>query len=137
MSFRSILFNQCHELHNAHQVPICRSVNSRWCCILDNQHTNSPGIAAFVFLLVTLGYLGLASFQISAINDKVLHFLAFFLLTVRLWLKNVLPLVLKLLADNILLGARHSTSASAQNYPCIDHSALFSCLGSSPALPTE
>lgn len=37
---------------------------------------------AFLFLLLGCAYLGLTSIQIPTINDKVLHFLAFFILTV-------------------------------------------------------
>ena len=42
-----------------------------------------PG--AFIFLLLAAAYLGLSSIQIPQINDKVLHFVTFFLLTIAFY----------------------------------------------------
>ena len=39
-------------------------------------------IGAFAALVVISGYVGLSSLAIPAVNDKLLHFLDFFLLTV-------------------------------------------------------
>ncbi|MCJ1356231.1 MAG: hypothetical protein MMC33_006225 [Icmadophila ericetorum] len=44
-----------------------------------------PFAGAFLLLLATSAYLGLTSYQLSAINDKVLHFLSFFVLTLTFY----------------------------------------------------
>ncbi|KAI9724979.1 MAG: hypothetical protein M1812_000255 [Candelaria pacifica] len=41
-----------------------------------------PFACAFLFLLLASGYLGLTSLQLDLVNDKVLHFITFFLLTI-------------------------------------------------------
>ncbi|CAF9924718.1 hypothetical protein IMSHALPRED_006276 [Imshaugia aleurites] len=40
-----------------------------------------PFLSAFLLLLLGAAYLGLSSIQVPQVNDKVLHFLTFFLLT--------------------------------------------------------
>ncbi|MCJ1311392.1 hypothetical protein MMC25_005063 [Agyrium rufum] len=45
----------------------------------------SPFAGAFTALILLLGYLGLSKLQISAVNDKVLHFVAFFALTISFY----------------------------------------------------
>ncbi|KAI9860328.1 MAG: hypothetical protein M1813_006217 [Trichoglossum hirsutum] len=50
------------------------------CCHPD-AHSGTSQSGAFVFLLLILAYLGLSSIQNTFINDKVLHYICFFALT--------------------------------------------------------
>ena len=98
------------------------------------QHVDIFNLGVFVLILIVLGYLRLTTLQISAINDKVLHFLAFFLLTVQLLLSIISSLMLNLMTADLLLGARHPATASSKSHFLLHHSSPVASVRSLPIL---
>lgn len=72
---------------------------------------DTSNTGAFVLLLLGAAYLGLGSTQIPQVNDKVLHFLTFFLLTIAFyWIldttrRRVLNLTLLVVTFGLGLGS--------------------------------
>ena len=63
---------------------------------------------AFAALVIISAYLGFTSYEVPAVNDKALHFIAFFLLTVSIILVKDTDLVLITFTAYNLLGSRSS-----------------------------
>lgn len=93
--------------------------------------TNKTAEAAFLFITLAAAYLGLSAIQIPQVNDKILHFVTFFLLTIAFYFildttrRRVLNLTLLVVtfflglgsefAQGILIGRTFDPIAIAAN----------------------
>ena len=78
-----------------------------------------PFATAFLILLLLSAYLGLTSYQIPSVNDKVLHFTTFFILTVRRLFQSSITSTLRLrpVAALFLLDPRCLASSQLEHLP--------------------
>ena len=83
---------------------------------------------AFLFLTLAAAYLGFSALQIPQVNDKVLHFIAFFLLTIAFYFildttrRRVLNLTLLVVTFSLGLGSELIQGAlpNGRNFDPID-----------------
>jgi len=77
----------------------------------DYIRTNNIIQGAFLFLTLAAAYLGLSALQIPQVNDKILHFVTFFLLTIAFYFildttrRRVLNLTLLVVTFSLGLGS--------------------------------
>lgn len=77
----------------------------------DYHQTNKTIEAAFLFLTLAAAYLGLSPIQIPQVNDKILHCITFFLLTIAFYFildttrRRVLNLTLLIVTFSLGLGS--------------------------------